>query len=631
LPALFRSGIRVPNLDDDFPLAVDLPADFDVATGFVRFRTAAARLDGELVMGSFDGEVAIDDEVVDGGFVARGIGGEELLEVRLKRFPPGEGGGAGRHGNGVVGVERGQVHSVSSVEKAAPAVAAKVGRGGGLSIVSGSENKTLEPLLQEFARRNGARIDVSYLGSVEIGHEIARGTQCSFDSVWPAASLWIDLFDEAKVTRSAQSIMRTPVVFALKRSVAESLGWVGKDVHVMDILNAAQARKIRFAMTSATQSNSGASAYLGFLNAFAGSPEVLTSEELKGNKARELIKKFLGSVNRSSGSSGFLKDLMVERYELLDGMVNYEAMVIEANQALVAQGRESLYVIYPVDALTIADSPLAFVNKGDAAKEKLFKDLQQYLLSPEAQKKIQALGRRTGLVGMGSDSADPRVFNKDWGIDLERMIAPVRMPSGPVIREALELYQIAFRKPSCTVFVLDFSGSMRGAGEAQVKEAMRTLLTPSIASKYLLQLSPADMTVVMPYSDRVAAQWVVEGNNPKDLDDLMQKIENQNPMAGTMTHAAMLQALTKAKEYASTGKYHTSVILMSDGEATDSLEDFLTTVERQRIGRDIPIYTVLFGDAKEKDMKKLAQSMAGRMFDGRKDMARAFREAKGYN
>lgn len=504
-------------------------------------------------------------------------------------------------------------------------------RGASLAIVAGSENKSLEPIVQEFARRNGVAINLTYMGSVEIGQELAKGTQCPYDAVWPAASLWIDLFDVAKVTRSSESIMRTPVVFAVKKPVAQSLGWIGKDVRVMDILKAAEARKVRFAMTSATQSNSGASAYLGFLIAFAGNPEVLTSENLKGNETRALIKKFLGSVNRSAGSSGFLKDLMVERYDLLDAMVNYEAMMIEANQALVAQGREPLYAIYPVDGLTIADSPLAFVNKGEADKERVFKQLQQYLLSPEVQRQIQAQGRRTGLVGMGAETADARVFNPEWGIDLNRVLTPVRLPSGAVIREALELYQVAFRKPSCTLFVLDFSGSMRGKGEEQVKEAMRTLLTPAIASRYLLQLSPEDVTVVMPYSESVVAEWTLQGNDPNGLDDLMAKIEGQAPLSGTYTHKALLHALAQAKTYASTGKYHTSVILMSDGEATDSLQDFFRRVDQDRIGRDIPIYSVLFGQAKERDMKALADGMAGRMFDGRKDMAKAFREAKGYN
>src|SRR5262249_10603105 len=155
---------------------------------------------------------------------------------------------------------------------------------------------------------------------------------------------------------------------------------------------------------------------LGFLTAFAGNPEVLTSEHLTNNDVRVLIKKFLGQVNRSSGSSGFLKDLMIDRYDLLDAMVNYEAMMIEANQTLVAQGKEPLYAIYPVDGLTIADSPLAYVNKGNASKEQAFKELQQYLLSPAAQHQIEALGRRTGLVGMGAEQADSRVFNPDWGV-----------------------------------------------------------------------------------------------------------------------------------------------------------------------------------------------------------------------
>ena len=54
-------------------------------------------------------------------------------------------------------------------------------------------------------------------------------------------------------------------------------------------------------------------------------------------------------------------------------------------------------------------------------------------------------------------------------------------------------------------------------------------------------------------------------------------------------------------------------------------------MDRQRIGRDIPVYSILFGEAKERDMKSLAEGMAGKLFDGRKDMAKAFREAKGYN
>ena len=47
--------------------------------------------------------------------------------------------------------------------------------------------------------------------------------------------------------------------------LAEELGFVGREVSVSDLLGAIRSGKLRFCMTSATQSNSGASAYIGFL------------------------------------------------------------------------------------------------------------------------------------------------------------------------------------------------------------------------------------------------------------------------------------------------------------------------------------------------------------------------------
>lgn len=49
------------------------------------------------------------------------------------------------------------------------------------------------------------------------------------------------------------------------------------------------------------------------------------------------------------------------------------------------------------------------------------------------------------------------------------------------------------------------------------------------------------------------------------------------------------------------------------------------------MGKDIPVFTILFGDAKKEQMQEFAEAMSGRMFDGRTDVVQAFREAKGYN
>ncbi|XOF34364.1 MAG: substrate-binding and vWA domain-containing protein [Candidatus Electrothrix sp. YB6] len=502
-----------------------------------------------------------------------------------------------------------------------------------LSIVSGSENKTLEPLLQQFARKNGINISMQYMGSVDIAHEIAKGKSSQFDAVWPASSLWLSLGDKQGVVRHAQSIMRSPVVFAVKKSIAEKLGWDKNEVRVMDILDAAERGDIRFAMTSATQSNSGTSAFLSFLSAFADSPEVLTEEHLNDPQVDDKIKRFLKTVNRSVGSSGWLMEMLRKDYLYYDGMVNYEAMVIELNKNL-PPGQEPLYAVYPVDGISIADSPLGFIDKGDSRIEETFLQLQEYLLSASVQDSIQAHGRRTGLVGMEADAAKSRVFNPAWGIDLQRILTPIRIPAVPVVEEALNLYQTSFRKPSLTAYVLDYSGSMEGNGIQQLKKAMRTLLDQNIAKQFLLQASSEDITMVVPFNNQLIDIdfFSVQGNNPAELNKLLHQVETLQPGGGTNMYIAAAAALTTMKELAASGEYHPAVIVMSDGVSEGSVDQFHRMLQGSGMGSgDIPVFTILFGQADKKQMQALADAMHGRMFDGRTDVVKAFREAKGYN
>ena len=103
-----------------------------------------------------------------------------------------------------------------------------------LAIVSGSENKALEPIVMEWAEDNGVDVSMSYLGSVDISRELGQGTATDFDAVWPAHSLWIELGDTTKITKHRESILRTPVVLGIRKSIATKLGWVGRDDITLD-------------------------------------------------------------------------------------------------------------------------------------------------------------------------------------------------------------------------------------------------------------------------------------------------------------------------------------------------------------------------------------------------------------
>lgn len=503
-----------------------------------------------------------------------------------------------------------------------------------LDIVSGSENRTLEPIIQQWASDNNYTINMTYLGSLDIARLLRTGS-VPYDAVWPANRLWLDYGDINNITRHSESIIRSPVVFGLKRSVAERLDWTdGADVFLQDILDATESGEVRFMMTSATQSNSGASFYFGALNAFAGSPEVITSDDLNDPDVQTQVSRILGTVDRSSGSSGWLADLFLQEYDRFDAMVNYEAVLIETNQELQTQGRDPLYAIYPVDGLAIADSPLAYVERNLENKEDVFLELQAFLLTEGTQRQLLAAGRRTSTLGIQLSDADREVFRPEWGIDVDRVIQPIRFPNAAVIQEALNLYQTAFRRPSCTAYVLDFSGSMGGAGEADLKAAMRTLLDQNIAEQYLLQGHPRDLTQIVLFSDRIRnpdlENWRVDGNDPEALRELYLQIEGTSADGGTDIFGATRVAMQELEQLRQDRDCLPAVIVMTDGQdgggQLPALQRYIESTENE-----VPVFAITFGNANEAELLPMTTLTAARLFDGTEDLIEAFRQAKGYN
>src|SRR3984893_19173947 len=95
------------------------------------------------------------------------------------------------------------------------------------TILSGSENDVLEPLVQEFCQARRATCTVRYQGSLDIALALKAGNDPEADAVWPAASIWIDMFDTARRVKSVKSIAQMPVILGVRRSKAPELGWIG--------------------------------------------------------------------------------------------------------------------------------------------------------------------------------------------------------------------------------------------------------------------------------------------------------------------------------------------------------------------------------------------------------------------
>ncbi|NBB82694.1 MAG: solute-binding protein [Alphaproteobacteria bacterium] len=501
-----------------------------------------------------------------------------------------------------------------------------------LSIVSGSENRSLEPIVAEFCAEQGWACPMTYRGSVDIRLALADGTM-EADAVWPAHSRWVEMGDRERRVKHLASIMTSPVVFAMTGAEADRLGFEAGEVTTRDLVERVAAGELEFIMTSATQSNSGFSAYLAMLTALAGSPEVLTEEMLGDPALRADVETLLGGVARTSGSSGWLRDLYLEGAEsgAYYAMFNYEALVIEANRTLEERGLPTLQVFYPTDGVAVADSPLGFVTHADDphgdAKEAFFQELQAHLLSDPVQAELLAHGRRTGFGGQVQD-ADPDIFRSDWGIDVESVLPAIRFPPPDVIEQALALYQEVLRRPSLLALCLDFSGSMDGLGESQLKEAVRLLFDPETSRRYLLQATAEDVFIAIPFSGLPWEPPVV-AKGPAEAVQLAQVIAGLEANGGTDMYACAREAFDLLLAHPAYETHNPAVLLMTDGVSDGDAPAFLRFYEETQL--DIPVFAITFGQADDSQLEQLAEWTRARVFDGREDLTAAFRHARGYN
>ena len=494
------------------------------------------------------------------------------------------------------------------------------------AIVSGSENQPLEPLVQEFCKQKSANCSFTYEGSLDIGLSLRPGHELNADAVWPASDIWVNMFDTARRVSGLQSISQNPVILGVRKAKAEELGWTKKTVSMRDILAAVESGKLRFLMTSATQSNSGASAYLAMLSAALGKQDVLTQDDLKNAKIDE-VGKLLKGVERSSGSSGWLADLFVQSADkgvIYDAMWNYEAVIKEANEKLRRQNHEVMYAIYPLEGVAVANSPIGFVERGRGPEVKVFFEaLRTYLLTPEIQARIALTGRRVPVANAGQAPAEA-----DWNFDPGRLVTSVPLPEPKVIQSALNLYQESLRRPSLTAMCLDFSGSMGGDGESQLRRSMEFLLTPERAAEVLVQWSAHDHIFVIPFNSGVEATWSGTGL-AQDQSDLLTRLNDVHADGGTNMYACVEAALNEMKPLLAAGDYLPAIVIMTDGRSEGNAGPFIdgSAFESQRV----PIFGITFGDADKSQLDKLTAATGGRVFDGTKDLVGAFRAARGYN
>ena len=489
-------------------------------------------------------------------------------------------------------------------------------------LIASSENKILDKDLKEFAKKEGFTLNVEYEDTLKITRRLNQGEQ--FDAVWLSNSIWMYAVD-SNVTRisDTKSTSINPIIFGIKKRKAEELGFVGKELYTQDIVRAVEAGQLKFSMSNPVTTNSGASAYLGLLTTLAGNPEVLTQEMIEDEGLKEKLKTFFSGVERSTGAEDYLEEMFVQGdYE---AVFSYESSIISINKKLKSKNKEILYALYPVDGVSISDSPIGFIDHKVEKKKEQYDKLVSYLLGKKGQEILASYGRRTWYGGT-NENVDKKVFNPDWGIDTTHYISPLKYPATSVIRKALNLYQSTLRKPVHVVFCLDYSGSMYGDGIEQLRDAMDYILTDR-AQEDLLQFTGEDIVEIIPFASRLDTVWTA--HSEAELLELNENVKRREPNGSTALYPAVQKALSVLNQ-SYNEQYNSSVIVMTDGQGNIGTYASLEK-DYKKLNHKIPIYSIQFASADRDQLDLMAKLSNGKVFDGTHSLIDAFMEVRGYN
>ena len=490
-----------------------------------------------------------------------------------------------------------------------------------LRILAGSELKELEPDILRAAHAAGVNLSLSYAGTLEMVDRVNAGE--SWDAILPPNGAYPSL----ALTRKAvakEKLFYSRVAFGVKESKARALGWDQKNPDWSDITQAVRDGKLAYAMTNPTSSNTGMSALFAVAASSAKKTEDLAASEVD----RAMLKDFLSGQKLTAGSSGWLADAYVREQDHLDGLVNYEAVLLRLNER--PELREKLVVIYPRDGVISADYPLMLLDSG---KRAAYDRLVAALKSPAFQS--------TALQRAELRPSDPTIPTSAKLPDTP--VVELSFPNNlDVIDAVLGAYQAELRRPATSIYLLDVSGSMRGERIANVKAALELLTgvdNQGTAARYA-RFQNREHVMLIPFSsepgDPQRFNFENEGTKAQTEGALRTYVEGLRAGGSTAIYATLDLAYDLAYQELShyPGRLVT-VVLLTDGKSNHGLSypEFHDRWAGKSAGGADPIRTfpILFGEASTAELDEIARLSGGRSFDGRNtNLREVFREIRGY-
>jgi Ca-activated chloride channel family protein len=515
------------------------------------------------------------------------------------------------------------------------------------TVLATTDLKDAQPLEQMVEKATGVRLRFAWGGTMESTEAVLSGSTPAH-AAWFANAKYLlsDPQGQARV-KLQEKIMLSPIAVGLNQTAAKQLGWddpaTAAKVGWREITQAASQGKLRYALSNPATSNQGFMALMGVVAAASQKSEALTAADVN----RGAIAGFLKGYKLPGDNSTYLTEKFLEQQgngpTQLNAFINYESWLLSLNSG--GKLREKLLLVYPHEGVATADYPFMLLK--DDRRDDYLK-VVAYLKGADAQKWLarQTL-RRPINAEVAATVAD--LLPKE-GMRIELPFSPDRALADGLI----DAYLNEFRRPIASTFVLDTSGSMDGHGRrAQLIQALHYVAgADSSLTGRLAKLTNREKVWMLPFSDqpwrmtyfelpagRPQAQGVQlqEDSEAKQamLADVRAYADGLRMTGGTALYDSVLAALKHMLEQKQKNpNYQYSVVAFTDGENTKgrSLQQFQQAYEHlPEDVRGIPVFMVLFGEAKEADLKALVQTTGGKVFDARKTPLYAvFKDIRAY-
>jgi Ca-activated chloride channel family protein len=489
-----------------------------------------------------------------------------------------------------------------------------------LTVLAGSELNDLSPMLDEIQQNTGVRLQFQFAGTLDGAEQIMAGAR--YDLAWFSHAKYLNLMQGSKDRILAQEkIMLSPVVLGIKQSKAQAWGWVDNpNLTWSDVVQKAADGDLHFAMTNPTSSNSGFSALVGVASALAGKGDALQKEDI--TQISSQLQGFFKGQALTAGSSGWLADQYTANQDTLDGLINYESVLLAQNKS--GKLKEKLYLVYPKEGIITADYPLLLLNED---KRDDYNKLVTYLKSADFQREMMTKTLRRPVNSQVSLSAD---FPK-------QMLIEVPFPSSRDVVDALLLNYLNEQiKPSHTYYVLDTSGSMNGERLDNLVKAMDNLTgADTTLTGQFARFRDREKVTILQFNSQVTgtSDFEVDISQPASLKKISDYIHSLNTGGKT----AIFSALQRAYDLAAQAQKQEpdriySIVLMTDGQNNSGISEnnFTSTYQSSGIA-NIRTFPILFGEADSQTLQSIANLTGGRLFDASKDpLTFIFKEIRGY-